>query len=544
MAPRIPLPLLTDSYKTTHPFIYPDALKMVAYGEFRKPFEKDPNDTRIVLYGLRYIIEEYINVPWTKEDVDRSKAFFDTHQSSLNPADRSTLVFPFPYDLFMEFINENRGYFPVKIEALPEGSVIYPHIPVYQITAEKRYSRLVTYLETILTMIWYPCTVATLSRRCRDVIHEYFMKTADPEQQFLLDSRLHDFGFRGCTSVEQSIIGGSSHLVGHFIAGRAQILTFYILLAHFFDNYYCLQKLNFTGTDTLSAAYYTQFHLNNGQPVASSIPATEHSVMTSFRNERQAMERLLTLYGTGICACVMDSYDYINALENVLPTVAKLKIEKGGALVLRPDSGDPVEVVLQALRAAEKVFGVTVNKMGYKCLNGVSVIQGDGISHRTIGVILEAMEKEKYSAVNAAFGMGAGLLQKVNRDTMSFATKLSHITYSDGLKRDVMKCPKTDPNKISLPGEFIVVQDTTTLTPTVYPTDGPTAATKPTNALVTLYDSGRPVAWKWESFNTVRERLNKEWTATAQSKKHDAVSKELKDKIVRVKGEQDAWNVE
>ncbi|KAJ3108247.1 hypothetical protein HDU97_001781 [Phlyctochytrium planicorne] len=510
MSPKIPFPLLTDSYKTTHPFIYPDAKKMVAYGEFRKPFEKDPNDTRMVLYGLRYIIENYVNVQWTKEEVDKAKLFFDTHNSSLNPDDKSTLVFPFPYDLFIDIIKENNGYFPVKIESLPEGSVIYPHVPVYQITAEGKYSRLVTYLETILTMVWYPSTVATLSRRCRDVIEDYFERTVDPSMHFLATTKLHDFGFRGCTSVEQSIIGGSAHL------------------------------LNFTGTDTLSAAYYAQFHLNNGIPVASSIPATEHSVMTSYRNEKQAMEKLLNLYGTGICACVMDSYDYNNALESILPSIAKLKVAKGGALVLRPDSGDPVEVVLQGLKAAEKVFGATKNSKGFKVIQGASVIQGDGISYSTIGKILAEMEKQGYSAVNAAFGMGAGLLQKVNRDTMSFATKLSHITYEDGLKRNVMKCPKTDPGKISLPGEFAVSKDPVTFTPTVYPKES--LPSNATNALVTIYDNGKPVPNAWESFENVRARLNKEWKATAPHKKHEAVSALLKAKIEVVKKEQEKWN--
>ena len=189
---------------------------LVAYGEFRNAFEKDATDTRIVFYGIRYIIENYIAVKWTEADVRQAQLFFSTHLAGAAP-------FPFPLDLFLKFIAEKNGYFPVRIEALPEGSVIYPHVPVYQITAEKEYARLVTYLETLLTMIWYPCTVATLSRRCRTYIEASFAKTVDPENAWLLErffifdfsynSRLHDFGFRGCTSVEQSIIGGVSHLV-------------------------------------------------------------------------------------------------------------------------------------------------------------------------------------------------------------------------------------------------------------------------------------------------------------------------------------------
>ncbi len=135
-----------------------------------------------------------------------------------------------------------------------------------------------------------------------------------------LASRLHDFGFRGCTSIEQAMIGGSAHL------------------------------LNFDGTDTLIAAYHTQYALNDGRPVGMSIPASEHSVMTCFENEKDAMLHMIELFGNSIFACVMDSYDYVEALASILPAVASLKTKKGGFMVLRPDSGEPAVVVLQALR--------------------------------------------------------------------------------------------------------------------------------------------------------------------------------------------------
>ncbi|RKO87885.1 hypothetical protein BDK51DRAFT_46050 [Blyttiomyces helicus] len=86
-------------------------------------------------------------VKWTLDDLTQATAFFSQHNAGATP-------FPFPADLFRKFITENDGYFPVRIDALPEGTVAYPHVPVYQITAEKEYSRLVTYLETVLTMIW------------------------------------------------------------------------------------------------------------------------------------------------------------------------------------------------------------------------------------------------------------------------------------------------------------------------------------------------------------------------------------------------------
>ncbi|KAF8960289.1 hypothetical protein BGZ46_001605 [Entomortierella lignicola] len=519
---NIPLIVLTDSYKTTHPFIYPNAQKMVAYGEMRQAYDKDPNDNRIVFYGIRYIIENYIAKKWTLQDVEKAEIFFSTHNAGFTP-------YPFPKDLFIKIVKEYDGYFPVRIEALPEGTVCHAHVPVYQIFAEGEMSRLVTYLETLLTMIWYPITVATLSRRSKDLIQAAYDKSVDPDSYWSLESRLHDFGFRGCTGVEQSVLGGTAHL------------------------------LNFTGTDTLSAAFYAQFELNEGEPVANSIPASEHSVMTSFKTEENAMEAMIQNFGEGVYACVMDSYDYQRALDTVLPAVASFKLEKGGFLVLRPDSGDAVDSVLAGLIAADKVFGSDINQKGYKVIRGCGVIQGDGIDYKTITRILNAVMEAGYSAQNCAFGMGGGLLQKVNRDILSFATKLCYIVYADGDKRDVMKHPKSDSDKISLPGVLDVVRNEQGI-PTVYPR-AENGVPRKGNLLQVVYDHGKvplsatastspifasssshaesdrilssPEALHaWPKFSEIKARVQKEWESLP--KHHDPISTELRQKINEV----------
>ncbi|KAF9982724.1 hypothetical protein BGZ65_002559 [Modicella reniformis] len=545
---NIPPTVLTDSYKITHPFIYPKAQKMVAYGEMRQAYEMDPHDNRIVFYGIRYIlgwdliistvmmvvvnprdsIEKYVAKRWTLQDVEQAQLFYATHNAGFTP-------FPFPKDLFMkvnrtqahlqmfpQIVNEYDGYFPVKIEALPEGTAHHVHVPAYQITTEGEMSRLVTYLETLMTMIWYPITVATLSRRSRDLIQAAYDKSVDPDGVWTLESRLHDFGFRGCTSVEQSIVGGTAHL------------------------------LNFTGTDTMSAAFYAQFQLNGGEPVGNSIPASEHSVMTSFVTEKEAMEAMIREFGGSVFACVMDSYDYQRALDSILPAVASFKLEKGGFLVLRPDSGDSVDSVLQGLRAAEKVFGCDLNQKGYKVIRGCGVIQGDGISYKILGRILDAVLAAGYSAQNCAFGMGGGLLQKLNRDTMSFATKLAHIVYEDGTKRDVMKHPTTDSGKISLPGVFDVVRNEQGI-PMVYPR-AENGVPHKDNLLQVVYDHGRvplsatafaPVSTTevanelvlsspdalhaWPKFSEIKNRVQREWEHLP--KLYDPISQKLRDKI-------------
>ncbi|KAI9142446.1 nicotinate phosphoribosyltransferase family-domain-containing protein [Paraphysoderma sedebokerense] len=492
----IPLFLLTDSYKVSHPQQYPDAEKMVAYGEFRTSYDKDPNETRIVFYGIRYIIENYIAKPWTMQDLILAETFWNTHNAGYTK-------FPFPKDLFLRMITENEGYFPVKIEAIPEGSVVYPHVPVYQITAEREYSKLVTYLETILTMVWYPTTVATLSRRAKTVIHEYFRDTVDEGDHWILNSRLHDFGFRGCTSVEQSIIGGCAHL------------------------------LNFDGTDTMSAAYYAQMYLNNGRPIGTSIPATEHSVMTAWRTEQEAISNMISHFGSGVFACVMDSYDYANALNKVMPSIASEKVAKGGYFVVRPDSGDQVETVMMGLTALEKVFGTETNSKGYKVIKGAGVIQGDGVSYGTLQTMLKAIKEGGYSAQSVAFGMGAGLLQKLNRDTMSFATKLSYIQYADGKEKQVMKIPKTDKGKISLPGVLAVVKNEKGL-PVVYPSSAAPTSPSTISLLSVVYDGTDPAKRhnKWDDFETVRNRVEKEWKMSPSV--FDPISVVLKERSAQV----------
>ena len=483
---HIPMAVMADSYKAGHFLMYPEAKEMVAYGEFRVPFP-GMNDNRFIFYGMDYYIKKYISRKWTKDDILDAKNFYSTH-NIINSS------YPFPEDLFNKFINENEGYFPVKIEALPDGSVAYIRTPVFKITASEEYSRLCTYFETLLTMVWYPSTVATLSRYTKDIIEEAFIKSVDEKNYYLLDSRLHDFGFRGCTCPEQSVIGGMAHM------------------------------LNFEGSDTMSACYYAQ-KLNNNKPVGHSIPATEHSVMTSWKTEEEAIDNMITHFGNGIYACVMDSYDYERAINEVLPKCAPKIKEKNGTIVLRPDSGDPVEQVIKGLIAADNVFGHTLNSKEFKIINNASVIQGDGINYEIVKNILDAVLKNGYSAQNVAFGMGGGLLQKVNRDTMSFATKLSHITDIDGMERDIIKTPKTDDGKTSHPGKLFVGRLNEDSPPIVFASEEDHSGY--TDCMRVVYDR-RPVEKSKESFNIIKDRVTKEWKNTSSN--GDPISPNLKKK--------------
>ncbi len=465
------------------------------------------DDDRIVIYGIRHYIENFINRVIEAADVDAAEKFYRTHGPGF-----SELAYP---KQIFEYIREHKHY-PVRIEALPEGSVVYPHTPVYIITSTADNSHFCTFLETILTMIWYPCSVATLSRHTKQLIEKAFDKSVDPSSYHLLESRLHDFGFRGCTCVEQSVIGGTAHL------------------------------LNFDGSDTMSACYHAQFHLNGGVPVGTSLPATEHSVMTAWEHEIDAINNLIDKFpGTpeklSLIACVMDSYDYDNALNKLLPAVIQKVITNNCTLVLRPDSGNPVKQVVKALIAAEKALRglpggeqyITVNEKQFKCLKHVAVIQGDGINYEVTKNILEEIMDRGYSAQNVAFGMGGGLLQKVNRDTMSFATKLSYMEMPGGRSQAVMKRPIGDRDKWSIPGKMKVLQRKVADpdNPSNYLMDAPKIprlgphmvyteqygatllnAKTHEDSMKVVYDHGNEVPYKFESFADVRKRLNTQWS--------------------------------
>lgn len=256
-----------------------------------------------------------------------------------------------------------------------------------------------------------------------------------------------------------------------------------------------------------------------------------------FSAERDAIANMIARFGKGgIFATVMDSYDYQRALDMVVPSVSAELIEAGGFWVLRPDSGDPCDAVVAALRAAEAAFGTDTNKKGYKIPRGVGVIQGDGISSESITAILDAVHAAGYSAQSVAFGMGGGLLQKVNRDTMAFAVKLCHRVDEHCNPIDVMKLPMDDASKESLPGILAVrkVQDERSGAeiPMVFPAE---EVAEEENLLQVVYDHRPPAdGFRWETFDALRERVEKEWQALPP--KADVISESLvakKEKIRR-----------
>ena len=257
-------------------------------------------------------------------------------------------------------------------------------------------------MQTLLVQVWYPCTVATNSRAQKQIIARYLEETADNINS--LPFKLHDFGFRGSTSVESAAIGGCAHLV------------------------------NFAGTDTIAGLMCAR-KFYHSEMAGYSIPAAEHSTITSWGKDHEldAMRNMLVQFPTRHVACVSDSYDIFNACENYWGKELKDLVEKReGTLVVRPDSGDPPKMVVEVLDILGSKFGTVTNTKGYKQLPPyLRVIQGDGVNIETLEEILGAMKNAKWSAENVTFGSGGALLQVLDRDTQKCAFKCSYVVIAE-----------------------------------------------------------------------------------------------------------------
>jgi len=405
----------TDSYKLAHWQQYqPDTETVYSYFEAREGAEFDST----VFFGLQYLLKEYLEgMVVTQTKIDDAELLVEQHLGSKDLFNRK---------MWEHIWFAHDGKLPIRIKAVPEGTVV----PVGNVmmTVENtcpHCAPLTNHLETLLCHVWHACTVATLSREVKKMISVFTEKTADNDGA--LDFMLHDFGFRGVSSVEAAAIGGLAHLI------------------------------NFKGTDTVAALVAAQEYYGHEGAAGFSVPATEHSVMTSLGpdGEERIIGQLLEAYPTGILSVVSDSFDIYNTVENIIGgTYREQILERDGVFVVRPDSGDPVETVLRLLAILWEKFGGSLNSKGYRVINPkVKVLWGDGLDKQKIEEILVAITDAGWSVENiATFGMGGGLLQKINRDTQRFAFKCS-AQKRDGTWYDIYKDP-IDGSKASKRGRL------------------------------------------------------------------------------------------
>ena len=410
--------LNSDSYKTSHWVQYP------AGSEYLSSYiEARGGDYDVVFFGLQAFIKEYLSTPITHQDIDEAETMIQAHGLTFNRAGWERLV------------DKHHGFLPLRIEAIPEGSIVPVSNVVCQVVnTDPEFYWLPSYIETaLLRAIWYPSTVASVSHYCKNIIRNALEKSADNADSLVF--RLHDFGSRGASSHETVALGSLAHLV------------------------------NFAGTDSMAAliAASRWYQMSSDMP-AFSIPAAEHSTMTAWGREGEtaAFANMIAQFGGKgkAFSVVSDSYDLWNAIDHIWGDSLKEDVKNmGGTLVIRPDSGEPTKVVREALERLAVKFGTTVNSKGYKVLpDYVRIIQGDGISPQSLGKIIEVVLDAGFSAENITFGMGGGLLQQVNRDTMNWAMKASAISIN-GTWKDIYKDPITSHSKRSKKGRLALVKD-------------------------------------------------------------------------------------
>jgi nicotinamide phosphoribosyltransferase len=406
--------LNTDSYKCSQWVQYPDGTEYVySYIESRGGAWD-----QTVYFGLQSFLREYMNKPITQADIDEAELFITAHGEPFNRAG------------WQYILDTYNGYLPLEIRAVDEGTVLpVSNVLVTVVNTDPKCFWLTSYIETaLLRAIWYGTTVATNSFESKKLIRDAMIETGADLSG--LPFKLHDFGARGVSSEESAALGDVAHLV------------------------------NFMGTDTISGLLAAKRYYD-ADMAGFSIPAMEHSTVTSWgrENEVDSYRNMLNNFAKpgAILAAVSDSYDIYNACKLWGTELKDQIVQSGATLVVRPDSGDPATVVVKCLKILDKHFGHTVNEKGYRVLNNVRVIQGDGIDHASIRSILFCMEMAGYSVDNIAFGQGGALLQQINRDTLKFAMKCSAIRVN-GEWRDVYKDPITDKGKRSKKGLLALVQ--------------------------------------------------------------------------------------
>jgi nicotinamide phosphoribosyltransferase len=442
----------TDSYKASHWLQYPpDVTSMYSYFESRGGTYPDT-----VFFGLQYYLLEYLARQVTRAHVDEAARLFAAHGEPFNRGGWEHLV------------ERHGGRLPVRIRAVPEGSVVPTGNVLFDIeltAPDPRTFWIVSWLETMLVRVWYPTTVASRSYHCKRVILDALERTSeDPAGEIAF--KLHDFGSRGVSSRESARLGGAAHLV------------------------------SFLGSDTVEGVRAANHYYGTADGMAGySIPAAEHSTITmwgregelaAYRNfvQRYLVERELPPGTPKIAACVSDSFDLFRVVEDVWCGALRETIERsGGKLVVRPDSGDPAEVNLRCLQIMDRKLGMQTNGKGYKVLPPyLGLIQGDGMNDGSIGELLEAIASRGYSASNIAFGMGGGLLQQLDRDTQKFAFKCA-AALRDGRWVDVSKAPATDSGKRSKAGHLALVREDGALRTTRGPRED--------DLLVPVFEDGR-----------------------------------------------------
>lgn len=349
------------------------------------------------------------------------------------------------------------GYLPLEFKAVKEGTVVPLKVPSFTVeNTHPDFFWLPNYIETILSAsVWHPSTSATIAHKLRVFLDGMADKTGAPRAA--VDFQCHDFSFRGHTSSTSAAASGAGHL------------------------------LSFRGSDSLNSMEWVDyFYPNNQEMVLASVPATEHSVMSAgiaVNGEQETFRRLLESYPTGILSVVSDTFNLWTVLNEYLPALKPEILGRDGKIVIRPDTGNPADIVcgektnpsivhtsevktfdgnpefFGVLELLWRHFGGTVNEKGYRVLDEhVGIIYGDGINYERAKEITERMEAMGFASTNVVFGVGSYTYQGVTRDTFNSAMKATWAEVN-GKGVNLFKNPVTgDGMKRSATGRLAVLE--------------------------------------------------------------------------------------
>ncbi len=428
--------LLTDGYKTSHNKQYPKGTTLV-YSNFTPRSNKyaPKGCNEVVVFGTQMVMMQ-LHEMFQKDFFNRPK-----DEVCGEMRDELTMYLGTPYDVSHFEELHDLGHLPIAVKSLPEGTKAPIKVPVLTIyNTHPDFYWVTNYLETILSnLLWKPMTSATIAHQYRKVLTKWMEKT-DKERDWFIDWQGHDFSMRGMDSVEAVISSGLGHLT------------------------------SFTGTDSLPTIYGARKYYGAEGFFCGSVPATEHSVMCAGgkEDEVETFRRLLETYPTGILSVVSDTWDLWKVCTEHVVTLKEEILARDGKLVIRPDSGDPVDILCGSVNPAYRTgiagknrtnwspeekgviellwdaFGGTVNDQGYKVLDPhIGAIYGDSITIDRADEICRLLEAKGFASTNVVLGIGSFTYQYNTRDTFGFAMKATYVEVN-GEGREIFKDPITD----------------------------------------------------------------------------------------------------
>ena len=438
--------LATDGYKTGHQKMYPKGTTLV-YSNFTPRSNKyaPKGCDKVVSFGQQMVMKQIHDM------FDHDFFLRDKVEVCKEIKDEYSLYLGCDFDVSHIERLHDVGHLPIHVKALPEGTLVPMGVPVLTIwNTDPDFYWIPNFLETIISnLLWKPMTSATIALQYKRLITERCLKT-DPAAIDFVGFQGHDFSMRGMDSIDATIASGLGHAT------------------------------SFLGSDSLPVIYGARKYYGELGPVVHSVNATEHSVMCAGGkvDELATFRHLMKQFPTGILSIVSDTWDLWHVLTVILPQLKDEINARDGKIVIRPDSGDPVDIICgrQTAEAQDsrewgknmesemkgviellaETFGTTTNEQGYKVLNPkIGAIYGDSITLERAEAIFDRLEAKGFASTNVVLGIGSFTYQYNTRDTFGFAMKATYVEintpctiYPDGTEmiegREIFKDPITD----------------------------------------------------------------------------------------------------